>query len=367
MIRTISIFVFISTFNFAFSQVANNKISQRFTLELDTNPIASTTTNSSVEWQCINKALTNKCLVYHNDQWFSFQVENAGDYYLNLSGQQCKKLKGIQVIVIEGNPCEIKSYNILQCIPKVSQEDTFVELKSIKANTLYLLNIDGFLGDFCEFEIQLATHPNGLPLLLNRSDTSATSLSISDRKILLTWKLTPDLLQSIETFRVGRKKNKGVKSKWTTVDAKSNAYGQLLREYSLTDTLTEQGDYTFTVLGLTKETGYPIFINEKKISYWEKGKASSSQGYIYFTPAIKKAASLQIVVLDEYTDAVVHYLTINYDPKKNKSVAFPVSLLMDADVKSCIIQIKNQKTLEIQKLFYKLDEKGAFQLYTKDN
>jgi hypothetical protein len=360
MIKTVSFLVFISAFNFAFSQVDNNKISQRFTLNLDDNPIASSTSNSSVEWECINKALTNKCLVYHNDQWFSFQVEKLGDYYLNLSAQQCKKLQGLQVILIEGNPCEIKTYNVLQCIPKISQDDTFVELTSLKANTLYLLNIDGFLGDFCEFGIQLSTQPMGIPIRLNRIDSVGMSLSLNDQKIVLKWKATPEVLNGIDAFRVGRKYSKGVKSRWIEVPLKANAYGQSLTEYSVLDTLTSQGDYIYTILGLQKGSGYPLLLNEKKISYWEKTKFVASQSHIYFSPVIKKSASLQIVVLDEATDAVVNYFTVRFDPKKNKNIALPVSILMEAGVKSCVIQIKNQKTFEIQKLFYAIDENGQF-------
>jgi hypothetical protein len=366
MIKTISLFVFILRFSFAFSQVVNNQINERFDLKLDSDPISSTTSNSSVEWQCINKALTNKCLVYHNDQWFTFQVEKAGNYYLNLSSQQCKNLQGLQVILIEGNPCEIKSYSVLQCIPKISQDDTFIELPSIKENTNYLLNIDGFLGDFCEFEIQLSSRPLGIPLQFNRSDSVQANLSMTDKQIILNWKAAPELLQSIETFRVGRKKEKGAKSKWTDVNVKANAYGQLLTDYSLIDTLTEQGNFIYSILGLKISDGYPILLFEKKISYWEKGelKTPASQSYIFFSPEVKKLSGLQIVVLDADTDAVINYLNINYDPKKSKNIALSVSELLKAGVKNCTIQIKNQKTLQIQNLFYKLNEDGVFTLVT---
>src|SRR6218665_2753576 len=99
------------------AQVPNNQINQRYHLSLNEEPVFSTTSNSSVEWKCINKALTNKCLVYHNDQWFTFAVDKDGTYYINLSGQVCKKKLGTQLILIEGNPCEIKSYRIRRCVP----------------------------------------------------------------------------------------------------------------------------------------------------------------------------------------------------------------------------------------------------------
>ena len=59
----------------------------------------------------INKALTNKCVIYHNDQGY----------------------KGIQAIIIEGNPCEAATYKILHCIPQISQHDVYIELKEVPA------------------------------------------------------------------------------------------------------------------------------------------------------------------------------------------------------------------------------------------
>jgi hypothetical protein len=104
MFRILIMFLLL-VLRFSIAQVPNDKIDQRHQLKLDGNTTVSTTANSSVEWRCIAKALTNKCLVYHNDQWFSFQVEENGNYYLNITNQQCKKLKGLQVILLEGNPC----------------------------------------------------------------------------------------------------------------------------------------------------------------------------------------------------------------------------------------------------------------------
>src|SRR5688572_29456322 len=124
------------TISFTISgQVSNNSISSRTELILDAPGTHSTTANSSVEWECVNKSLTNKCLIYHNDQWFHFTPQANGKFFLNISSQQCRDLQGIQVVVIEGNPCEVKTYRILKCIPKVFQDDVFIELDSLLAKT----------------------------------------------------------------------------------------------------------------------------------------------------------------------------------------------------------------------------------------
>ena len=109
MTRVCLTFVLVGLISNVVAQVSNNSIDKRLGLVLDANPIASTTAESSVEWNCINKSLTSKCLVYHNDQWFDFVVDKAGRYFLNVSAQQCRERQGVQAIVIEGNPCENKN------------------------------------------------------------------------------------------------------------------------------------------------------------------------------------------------------------------------------------------------------------------
>src|ERR1041385_4269537 len=86
----------------AMAQVANNNIEERLRLDLN-KPLRSSTAGANVQWKCINKSLTNKCLVYHNDQWFSFTVDKPGDYFINISAQSCRDSKGVQMILIEGN------------------------------------------------------------------------------------------------------------------------------------------------------------------------------------------------------------------------------------------------------------------------
>ena len=73
----------------------------------------------------INKELTNKCVIYHNDQWFTSEANIGGTYYLNISSQKRRAAKGIQAIIIEGNSCEDATYKVLHCIPQISQQDVF--------------------------------------------------------------------------------------------------------------------------------------------------------------------------------------------------------------------------------------------------
>jgi len=295
-------------------------------------------------------------------------VEKAGSYFLNLSSQQCKKQQGLQVILIEGNPCEANTYSILQCISKVSQEDTFVELPNVKPNTPYLLNIDGFLGDLCDFQIQLSTHASGLPIRFSFSDSVKANSFLKDRKVYITWKATPELIRSIESFRVGRKNEREVKSKWKEVELKVNAYGEPILDYSLEDTLSEQGKYMYLIIGVKKETGQPIFLHERRISYFEKsrnGLLKPIEQAVYFSPGFEKAGRIQIAVVDAYTDALLKNSIVDYYPKKNKDLTIYTTQMAEAGVRNFVVQIKNLKTQEIRKFYFRQNEEGRFMPYTK--
>ena len=85
----LAVLLVLSSF-FSNGQVGNNKIENRITLKLDSGWYSSSTSHSTVEWDCINQALANKCLIYHNDQWFTFKPDHPGPLFINVSNQQCK-------------------------------------------------------------------------------------------------------------------------------------------------------------------------------------------------------------------------------------------------------------------------------------
>ena len=186
--------------NIANAQVVNDNISNGSRLILDSASIYSSTDEASVEWQCINKALTNKCLIYHNDQWFTFNVKSDGSYYLNISSQNCRDSRGIQAIVIEGDPCQVATYKIPYCIPRISQQNVFIELDGIRSNTRYLVNIDGIVGDFCDFNIQLSSRPAGLSGFARNLDTLKLSSSNYKNIVTLRWTLPKTYNDNIDAF-----------------------------------------------------------------------------------------------------------------------------------------------------------------------
>lgn len=244
----------------AFAQVANDNIEER--LQLDINkPVHSSTAGANVQWKCINKALTNKCLVYHNDQWFSFTVAKNGDYYINIGAQQCRDSKGVQMIIIEGNPCEVSTYRILECINQIRTEDVFVEVPALKTGIQYLVNVDGFLGDFCDFNIELSDKPKGFPRKDVNLDTLKIESRIEKKVVTMKWTLDEKLAKDMREFKIIR--NSKVVAE---IGMGRNAYGSAMNDYSFTDTLKGAGVYYYNIYGIRERDEMPLLLSQRKFT-----------------------------------------------------------------------------------------------------
>ena len=252
------------------AQVSNNNIEGKITLTLDNPFYQSTTANSTVQWSCVNKVLTDKCVIHHNDQWFDFSITKPGTYFLNVSSQECRDKRGIQVIVIEGDPCKTKNYKVLKCISRVRQEDVFVKMDSLKPGISYLVNIDGFLADQCTFGIQLAKTPIGLPLNFEKPDSIIAATRQGDSLFRLAWHLKKEKVEDIESFRVFRSKGYGGMSVIDEQQIRRNAYGSSFQDYETMDVLKDDGDYKYFVFGIQKETLLPHLLVEKELHFERK-------------------------------------------------------------------------------------------------
>lgn len=285
------------------AQVTNNRIQNRVPLKLDEGWYLSHTENSNVEWDCINRALTNKCLVYHNDQWFTITPSSTGPYFLNVSQQRCRKMYGVQMVVIEGDPCKATSYRIKKCIPFADQSDFYVKLDSLNSNQEYLINIDGYLGDHCEFKIAFSSFFNGLPIQAQNQNISALVLTQRDSVIWLRWSIPDSLLFDTKEFHVYRKMKNEKSAVKISLPLIANAYGAKGKNFELTDTLSHIGEYTYKVYGVTASE--MLFLAEEKLKYSSNGsdqqflkptRIKSYKKHIdYF---LKRKGSVKIEVLD---------------------------------------------------------------------
>jgi hypothetical protein len=344
-------------------QVSNNSISSRTELILDAPGIHSTTANSSVEWACVNKSLTNKCLIYHNDQWFHFTPQTNGKFFLNISSQQCRDLQGIQVVVIEGNPCEIKTYRILKCIPKVFQDDVFIELDSLKANTLYLVNIDGFLKDFCELDIQLGSKPNGLPLQSTDRDALKLKAEVNKQLVQIQWHVDQRLHDQISHFELYRLKLGKVKSELRSIlYTNNNSLGSYNENYSYQDTLIESGKYQYKVIGIEKETQNRLLLDQ--IGIHAKSDAMPRKYKAVPLPlSFRKKGDVEISIINPDNDKLLAAFTYEY--VSPESFYINLANFVDNGVKRFWVKVKQVKTKEFQLYAYQVNGLGELVLVEK--
>lgn len=281
----------------AFPQVVNDNIQNRITLTLDDAPFRSSTDHSRVEWGCINKALTHKCLIYHNDQWFTIKPQVSGPLYLNVSNQRCRDQHGVQVVMLEGDPCKTDSYQLKKCIPFTDQADFFVTLDSLRIGEEYLINIDGFLGDRCEFDIAFSSDPAGLPIhppVLKGTSFMGTR---KDSLVELRWRVPDSRLSQLKEFTIARKTIRGKRSFMWNKPMVYNAYGAPQKDYTITDTLREKGEYLYNLYARW-ENGV-FLLGSQKITYKDVYHApvirSNKRQVEYY---LKHDGSVQILVQD---------------------------------------------------------------------
>lgn len=325
-----------------FTQVVNNSIEHRAVLILDQEPTHSATNYSTVEWACINKSLTNKCLKYHNDQWFKFNVPTPGKYYLNIHSQRCRDARGVQAIVIEGNPCEIQTYKILKCISQIRQWDVFIELDSIKSNIDYLINIDGFLEDYCSFDIQLSTKPRGLEFYAKSLETIEVS-EISSNIVALGWNISQASSPGLREFEIYRKhQNLAQSNLLGKVPIEINSVGIAKSSYNFTDTLKTEGTYTYEILGNFKD-GLKQILSEQTIKYHKD--FNSNEARIQFSLNYKNGTPIQMVLLDKLRDQVLKQTTFQFS-KKDINQQIDVRHYLDLGINNFVVRIINLKTHE---------------------
>lgn len=249
------------------AQVPNDDIARRLVLQPE-QPVASTTTNCTVQWPCVDERLTGKCIEYHNDQWFEFTPAASGRYFVNISGQQCRDTRGVQLVVLTGTPCQPATYRVLSCTSLGSQDDVFVALDGLQAGQPYLLNVDGYLRDYCRFNLTVSTTARGLPALALPPAPAAPSPS---RTVTLHWSL-PDSVGAVARFRVWRREAAEFRAgSRAVVEVLRSTYGTAALRYSWTDTVTAPGRYLYQIIAEPADDAAPVLVQQQWFSHSKLG------------------------------------------------------------------------------------------------
>ncbi|WP_197031935.1 hypothetical protein [Hymenobacter swuensis] len=225
--------------------------------------MTSSTTGCTVQWSCVDERLTGKCIEYNNDQWFEFTPAASGRYYVNIAGQQCRDVRGVQLVVLTGTPCQPATYRVLSCASLGSQDDVFVTLDSLRAGQPYLLNVDGYLHDNCQFTLTVSTQAHGMPL----APLPLANGPVANPVVTLRWQL-PDSLASATQFRVVRREAGAFRADGRAVVAvRRSTYGAPATNYTWTDTLSAAGRYLYQVVAEQPNGSTPILVQQQWYAY----------------------------------------------------------------------------------------------------
>lgn len=245
----------------ATAQATNDDFANRLSLRAEI-PVNSSTVGCTVQPNCIDEKLTGKCVEYHNDQWFEFKPESSGNYFLNISNQHCRDVRGVQLVVFTGQPCQPATYHVLSCTSLGSLDDVYVPLWNAKAGQTYYLNVDGYLHDFCAFRLEVSTEAQGLPA----TSTPLIPAPSFQKWVSISWQLPDSVLA--QSFKVWRRRTDESRSTLIKeVNVIRNAYGKPLEHYQLTDTLLTAGTYFYQIVA--EGPAVPVLLKQMASQYKE--------------------------------------------------------------------------------------------------
>jgi hypothetical protein len=281
--------------------VANDDLDARLPLSLG-EPAHSRTDGCTVQWACVDEKLTGKCIDYHNDQWFSFRPARTGRYYLNIGGQQCRDVRGVQLVALTaGELCKPSTYSILSCTSLGTQDDIFVPLDAPQAGQEILLCVDGYLHDYCRFRLTVDTVARGVPVVSPPPFTPATAAGSA--RVELRWAL-PDSLLGATAFVVRRREAAQARATEAAyVPVERNSAGGLQRQYTLLDTLPGPGQYVYQIV--TEGTSAPVLVWQQAFSFSRTAARASGARLALPLDRFRPGAALTLVVTDAFTGRVV--------------------------------------------------------------
>jgi|GEM_PF-1011335 len=247
------------------AQVPNDNLENRRLLQAG-ETVTSSTAGCTVQWSCVDERLTGKCIEYHNDQWFEFRPPAAGTYYVNIGGQKCRDVRGVQLVALTGTPCQPATYRILACASLGTQDDLYIPLLGLQAGQPYLLNVDGYLKDYCSFSIQVSSRARGLPVV--PAPALPAEPPSTKRLVTISWEL-PDSLGTAPHMRVLRREQRQFRSQQVRrVPVARTTLGALQSRYTLLDTLPAPGNYVYQVVAESDDPATPpALLSQQWASY----------------------------------------------------------------------------------------------------
>ena len=318
-------------------------------------PISSGTHGNTVEYNCIDQALTGKCIKYHNDQWYTFTSGEHTNLYVNISNQNCRDLMGVQLVVFTGEMCQPDTYKLLDCISLATQDDIYVELTGLSADQTYWLNIDGYLHDFCTYDLEINDKPRGMSVNENPLVKELDYLPVKN-KFTIQWTLPDSLAHLASQTRIFRRSNREFRSQpLADVPFEINAFGTMQTDYVYTDTVYHPGQYHYR-LTLPLSDGRILFLEEFS---WVL--RPSQLAVVRLDLDYEQNDSIEIRVSNEKVSGELDKIEFNYDVRKHASYPVYVSQYLDR-FETLNVQVFNRDSGHQMEFYIALDKLRAIRV-----
>ena len=282
------------------AQVANDDLENRRLLRAE-ETVTSSTVGCTVQRGCVDERLTGKCIEYHNDQWFEFTPTASGTYYANVGGQRCRDLRGVQLVVLTGTPCQPATYRVLSCTSLGTQDDLFVVLPDLRAGQPYLLDVDGYLEDYCRFTLQVSGRARGLPAG-PAAGAAPTAQRTTSRVVRIAWQV-PDSLAAASYCRVLRREQHQFRAQEIgRVSITRDTYGRHRADYFLPDTLAAAGQYLYQVVAdydpADPAARPPALLSQRWVAYGTaQASGAAAEANFLLLPLERYPLNAQLTVL----------------------------------------------------------------------
>lgn len=310
------------TAGLSYGQAINDNIENRIDLTLNAAPFVSNTTGCTVEKSCVSESLKDNCIKFHNDQWFQFTTAAAGTYYLNISGQDCRDIRGVQLLVLDGIPCQPETYKIINCVSTSTQDDIYLQADSLKANYTYLVNVDGYLHDFCAFSIAFSTRPKGIPA---KPQPSANNFNaqLQDQTVSYTWTVTAEQAQDYASYRILRRYAHEARfTQISSVPHQRDSYGNSVRSYSGADTLRIPGPVDYKLLAERPDGSLEQLGEQQFIPAILPAKTQQSNQHVVLQLNYRQGTPISIYVFQAATKQLLKTASV-VASKQNKQLRIP--------------------------------------------
>ncbi len=319
------------------AQVVNDDIENRLVLKLN-EPTGSNTVKSTVQWKCLNQDLTRSCVKFHNDQWFEFSVDDTREYFINVSGQECKDIWGVQVLIFTGEPCVPETYELVTCYSDGNKDDIFIRLPALAPGVNYLLNVDGYLHDLCSFMIELSDHPKGLPV--SEPEISGVDMKMDLRVVELSWEIPERLANQTSEYEVWKQSGEQYELQ-AVVPHERNAMGDSRLTYNFRDTLTtDQADYKVVATGVSERR----LVGNVTARINKAALAEAPENNITLNLDFRNGDPVLIELWDVDSDKLLTSNRFTFDADKNGMVTLRVMRHRDEGIHFFKVLIRNERT-----------------------